>query len=97
MAQDYGAVEDEDIDMMDLEFKYGAPDHVDQIYPARCDRDTGEHKDRNENADGRSAGTDGGGMTVDIGFSLDLQGSTELNNGHHSGPGFWIFRAHALT
>jgi hypothetical protein len=67
VVQDYGAVEDEDIDMMDSEYKYEAPDHVDQIYPARCDRDTGEDEDRNENARGRSAGNDGGDITSDIG------------------------------
>lgn len=39
VVQDYGAVEDEDVDMMDFEYKYEALNHVDQIYPAPSDRE----------------------------------------------------------
>lgn len=65
-------VEDEDVDMMDIEYKHEGSDHDDQIDLAHDDRDAGEDEDGNENTGGRPAGDgageeDGGGMANDIG------------------------------
>ncbi len=65
-------VEDEDVDMMDIEYKHEGSDHDDQIDLAHDDRDAGEDEDGNENTGGRPAGDgtgeeDGGGIPNDIG------------------------------
>jgi E3 ubiquitin-protein ligase TRIP12 len=65
-------VEDEDVEMMDVEYKHEASDHDDQIDLAHDDRDGGEDEDGNENTGGRLPGDgtgeeDGGGIHNGIG------------------------------
>ncbi|KAI0306092.1 hypothetical protein B0F90DRAFT_1808594 [Multifurca ochricompacta] len=65
-------VEDEDVEMMDVEYKQEASDHDDQMDHANDDRDGGEDEDGNENIGLRPAGEgageeDGGGMTNGVG------------------------------
>ena len=64
--------EDEDVEMMDVEYKHEGSDHDDQIDLAHDDRDAGEDDDANENTGGGNAGDgtgdeDGGGMANDLG------------------------------
>jgi E3 ubiquitin-protein ligase TRIP12 len=62
-------VEDEDVDMMDIEYKHEGSDHDDQIDLAHDDRDAGEDEDGNESRPaGDGAGEeDGSGIANDIG------------------------------
>lgn len=65
-------VEDEDVEMMDVEYKHEASDHDDQIDLAHDDRDGGEDEDGNENTGGRPPGDgageeDGGGIPNGVG------------------------------
>ncbi|KAI0287813.1 hypothetical protein BC826DRAFT_1093244 [Russula brevipes] len=60
-------VEDEDVEMMDVEYKHEGSDHDDQLDLAHGDRDAGEDEDGNENTGGRPPGDaageeDGGGI-----------------------------------
>ena len=64
--------EDEDVEMMDVEYKHEGSDHDDQIDLSHDDRDAGEDEDANENTGGRPPGDgtgdeDGGGIPSDIG------------------------------
>jgi len=65
-------IEDEDVEMMDVEYKQEGSDHDDQIDLAHDDRDAGEDEDGNEDSGGRAshdgAGEeDGGGLANGLG------------------------------
>ncbi|KAH9004468.1 hypothetical protein EDB86DRAFT_2883363 [Lactarius hatsudake] len=65
-------VEDDDVEMMDVEYKHEASDHDDQMDLAHDDRDEGGDEDGDENAGGGPAGDgageeDGGGMINGVG------------------------------
>jgi E3 ubiquitin-protein ligase TRIP12 len=58
-------VEDEDVEMMDVEYKHEASDHDDQMDLAHDDRDGGGgDEDGDENPGGASAGDDDGGGLI---------------------------------
>ncbi|KAH9000071.1 hypothetical protein EDB92DRAFT_2051252 [Lactarius akahatsu] len=65
-------VEDDDVEMMDVEYKHEASDHDDQMDLAHDDRDEGGDEDGDENAGSGPAGDgageeDGGGMINGVG------------------------------
>ncbi|KAI9429610.1 ubiquitin-protein ligase [Lactarius indigo] len=60
-------VEDEDVEMMDVEYKHEASDHDDQMDLAHDDRDGGGDEDGDENAGGGPAG-DGAGEEDGVGM-----------------------------
>ncbi|KAH9172968.1 hypothetical protein EDB89DRAFT_1961917 [Lactarius sanguifluus] len=65
-------IEDDDVEMMDVEYKHEASDHDDQMDLAHDDRDEGGDEDGDENAGSGPAGDgagedDGGGMINGVG------------------------------